>query len=248
MKTVIIEDNPSAQRLLSNLIEKYCTQLQVTGIASNVEEGLLLIDSTQPDLVFLDVEMPDGTGFELLEKLPQINFKVIFTTAHEKYALQAIKFSALDYLLKPIELAELLDAIKKAEEEVQKDLAEVKIKTLLKNLGIGQEHPKTIILKDKYGLQLTDVADIIRLEAMGSYTKFFIKDQAPILISKVLKEYGGLLPTAQFFRCHQSHIINMDFLLRYDKREGDVLLLKDGSKVPLAVRKRDALLEVINQR
>lgn len=248
MKTIIVEDNPAAQRLLSNLIGKYCKQLELLGIGSTIEEGLLLIDKHQPDLVFLDVEIGDKTSFDLLEQLPQVDFKVIFTTAHEKYALQAIKFSALDYLLKPVDLTELLDAINKAEEEVQKGLAEIKIKTLLNNVGGEQQLPKTIILKDKYGLQLVNVADIIRLEATGSYTKFFIKDQEPLLISKVLKEYVSMLPTSQFFRCHQSHLINLSFLLRYDKREGDVLMLKDGSKVPLAVRKRDAFLDMIASR
>ena len=248
MTTLIIEDNDSAKNILKTLIHSFCPDLAIVGEAKSMAEGLELIQEINPELVFLDIEMPDGTGFEILRQVNNVNFKVIFTTAHEKYALQAIKFSALDYLLKPIDPEELAQAVQKAREEIQKDISGIKIKTLLRNIDSNNHKSKTIILKDKYGIQLVNIEDIIRMEAMGSYTQFFIKDQSPLLTSKVLKEYEALLPNSQFFRCHQSHLINMDYLQRYDKREGDMLIMRGGSKVPLAIRKREILLEKINAK
>lgn len=177
-----------------------------------------------------------------------IHFKIIFITAHEKYALKAIKFSALDYLLKPISPEELIQAVSKAKQEIQKEITGLKVNALLQNLEPHSNNHKQIILKDKYGIQPTNISDIIRLEASGSYTQFFIQNQESIVVSRVLKEYAALLPEEQFFRCHQSHLINLDYLLRYDKRDGDFLILKDGTKVPLAMRKKELLLDKLRQR
>lgn len=247
MNWLIIEDNVSAKEMLEEFLLELYPNLDVIRGIDNITDGLKLIKEHRPELVFLDIELPDGTAFDLLKKLDKIDFKIIFTTAHEKYALKAIKYSALDYLLKPINVDELENAIEKAQEEVEKKNIEIKIKTLLKNIQDGDNHrSKRIILKDKYGIQIVNVHDIIRLEAMGNYTKFFVKNrEKPIVNSKILKEYTKLLPELSFFRCHQSHLININCLSRYDKREGDVLFLEDGSKVPLATRKREALLKKI---
>lgn len=246
MKTIIIDDNPSAQESLTELIAAYCPQLQLAGTALNIQQGQKLINQVSPALVFLDVEMPTGTGFHLLQQLAEIDFKVIFTTAHEKYALKAIKFSALDYLLKPIDAQELIEAVNKAEEQDnQPNDWELKMDTLFQNLNNHQDEQK-IMLRDKYGFQITPVKDIIRLEADKNYTYFFIKDQKPLLVSKPIKGYEKLLPPAQFFRCHRSHLVNLHYLLRYDKREGDMLILQDDSKVPISRRKLEVLLEKIN--
>jgi len=247
MRTIIVEDNPSAARVLRNLIREFSKDLQVLGTASNVIDGIKLVKEIIPELVFLDVELPPETGFELLQKLDTIDFKVIFTTAHEKYALQAIKFSALDFLLKPIDPEELEKAIRKAKETIEKEFEAIKIKTLLSNIKDEKDFPQKIALTDKYGLQIINIKDIIRLEAQGSYTKFFIKNQEILTTSKILKEYEKMLPPTKFFRSHQSHLINLEFLLRYDKRDGDVLILKDGSQVPLAIRKKEILLNIIHK-
>ena len=244
MKTIIIDDNESAQESLEELIQTYCPQLTLAGKAFNIQEGQKLIEQVSPALVFLDVEMPTGTGFELLQQLPEIYFKVIFTTAHEKYALKAIKFSALDYLLKPIDAEELVEAVSKTQQDTQQNEFELKMETLFQNLANNQTDQK-MMLRDKYGFQITSVKDIIRLEADRNYTHFFIKDQKPLLISKSLKDYEKLLPPEQFFRCHKSHIVNLNYLLRYDRREDDILIFQDGSKVPVARRKLEMLLERI---
>lgn len=248
MKTIIVDDNQQARNFLRTLIQQFCPELKLLGSASNIQEGRFLIEQVNPELVFLDVEMPNGTGFDLLQQLPQVDFKVIFTTAHEKYALQAIKCSALDYLLKPIDIEDLLLAVGKAKEERQQSTEEgtsqLKVQTLLQNLqATSAQGEQKLLLNDKYGMQVTQVKDIIRLKADNNYTHFFIKDQPPLLISKPLKDYESILPSQQFFRCHKSHLINLNYLLRYDKREDEVLILQDGSKVPVSRRKVDVLLE-----
>ena len=243
MKTIIIDDNQKATNFLKELIQHYCPNLKLLGSASNIQEGKTLIEQVMPELVFLDIEMPNGTGFDLLRQLPNLAFKVIFTTAHEKYALKAIKFSALDYLLKPIDLDDLQQAVQKAQEGAKGTFLQTQVKTLLQNLQTTPQEPARIILKDKYGMQVTKLQDIIRLEADNNYTKFVIKNQNILLLSKPLGDYEKILPQHQFFRCHKSHIVNLDYLLRYDKREDEVLIMQDGSKVPVSRRKLDILLE-----
>lgn len=240
---IIIDDNPNAQEFLAELLKTYCRDLTVLGKANDIFEGKKLIKELHPDLVFLDVEMPNGTGFDLLQQLEEINFKVIFTTAHEKYALKAIKYSALDYLLKPIDSNDLIEAIKKAQAENEQDFSKLKIKTLLQNLENSPVQTQKIMLKDKYGMQITPIQDIIHLEADNNYTRFFIKNQDSILVSKSLKEYEMILPKNHFFRCHKSHLVNLDYLVRYDKKDDDILILKNGNKVPVSRRKLEVLMD-----
>lgn len=243
MNTIIIDDNPNAQEFLEDLLKLYCQDLKLLGIANNIREGQQLIKELEPELVFLDVEMPNGTGFDLLQQLGDINFKVIFTTAHEKYAIKAIKYSALDYLLKPIDHNELIDAVKKAQTIDEQQSSQFKINNLLQNLGQNSAQAQKLILRDKYGMQVTTVQEIIHLEADDCYTKFFIRDQEPVIVSKSLKEYEAILPKEQFFRCHKSHLVNLDYLLRYDKKEDNILILKNGNQVPVSRRKLEFLID-----
>ncbi|HAS40723.1 MAG TPA: DNA-binding response regulator [Microscillaceae bacterium] len=249
MKAIIVDDNQKARKSLTEQIQRYCPNLELLGSASNIKEGKVFIEQTRPDLVFLDIEMPNGTGFDLLRQLPVVDFKVIFTTAHEKYALTAIKFSALDYLLKPIDLEELLLAVDKAKETTKEntgeEVSQLQIQTLLQNLHAPPTQQQKILLNDPYGVQVIFIDDIIRLKAENNYTQFFVKNQKPLLISKPLKDYEKILPAQKFFRCHKSHLVNLSYLQRYDRREDDVLIFQDGSKVPVSRRKVDVLLERI---
>lgn len=240
--TIIIDDNPDAQEILEDLLKAHCQEVTLVGKADNIFEGKKLIKALNPNLVFLDVEMPNGTGFDLLQQLENIDFKVIFTTAHEKYALKAIKYSALDYLLKPIEVNELIAAVIKAQKREETQLAQLKIHNLLQNLSKSSAQNQKIVLKDKYGMQVTTIQEIIHLEADDCYTRFFIQNQDPVMVSRPLKEYESLLPKELFFRCHKSHLINLDYLLRYDKKEDNIIILKNGNRVPVSRRKIEPLL------
>ena len=246
MKAALIEDNPSVKRTLIQLIKDYCPEVSIIGEAGNVKEGIQLLSNLKTDIVFLDVEMPDGTGFDILKGLKDIDFQVIFTTSHEKYAIKAIKYSAIDFLLKPVDPEELIEAVNKAKENINQSFTTEKIANLLKAVDNKSEEPQSLILRDKYGIQSVDLYEITYLESHGSYTKFYLTSGETLMISKGLKEYESLLPADQFFRCHQSYLINMNYLKRYDKRDGDYLILKDGSKVPLASRKKDILLQKFN--
>lgn len=243
MKTIIVEDDAPVLVAFLNLIKKFCPELEILGAATNITEAKQLIEEQSPELLFLDVEMPGGTGFELLKEIPEINFNVIFTTAHEKYALQAIKYSALDFLLKPIVPQDLIQAIEKAKIEFEKKANDLKIKALLHNMEEQNTKSKQIIVKDKYGFHVVNIKEIIRLEAENNYTKFILSDRDSFLTSKTLKEYENMLSKQNFFRSHQSHLVNLDYLTRYDKQKDDKLILKDGSEVPISARKKEVLLD-----
>ncbi|CAM1361483.1 conserved hypothetical protein [Tenacibaculum litopenaei] len=243
MQTVIIEDNKAAQKSLIRQLEKHCPNVHLCGVAETVETAIALITTTAPELVFLDVELPDGNGFDILESLPDKNFQLIFISSFQQYALQAIKYSALDYLLKPFDYEDLVTAVEKALTERHTHATSQKLDTLRENMTY--ERPHKLIVKDKHGLQIITINDIFHLEANGSYTEFFIKDQHSLMATKSIKEYQNLLPNQTFFRCHQSFLVNLNHLIRYDKREGDFLVLKNGYKVPLATRKKDTFLKIL---
>ena len=245
MKTIIIEDNLAAKESLKRLLISHCKDVTIVGEACNVKDALETINELKPSLIFLDVELPDGNGFDLLTKLTSVDFQIIFISSFKQYALKAIKFSALDYLLKPFDIDELKQAVQKAKQEIDIHETPRKIKTLTHNINQKSSIPDKLILKDKYGIQILTVNEIYHLQANGSYTEFYLKDKSPLIASKSLKEYQKLLSDSTFFRCHQSHIINLNHLCRYDKREGDFLILNNGNKVPLATRKRDTFFKII---
>lgn len=242
MKAVIVENHEDVRIVIQKMLADHCPEITAVENAGTVAEGIRQILHFQPQIVFLDVELPDGTSFDLMETIPEISFQPIFITAHEKYAIKAIKFSALDFLLKPIDKAEFTEAVKKAITKNKESETLQKVQTALYNSKNKLGGDSKIVLKDKYGLQIVLLKDIIRLEADGSYTDFYLTDGSTITISKGLKEYLEMLPTDLFFRSHNSHIINMNHLTRYDKKDGDWLFLSDDSKVPLAIRKKEALL------
>ena len=247
MNAVIIEDEPAVKRILVNLLKEYCPEIEVIGSADNVSSGITTVKNCKPELVFLDVELHDGTGFDVLKGLSFTGFQVIFITAHEKYALKAIKFSALDFLLKPIDADDLVEAVNKAKKALTSNWLSKKVKVLMQNLHQPNSTPDKIVLHDKYGIQIVETKDIIRLESAGSYTTFHLIGSSPFTVSKGLKEYEKMLDPEVFFRCHQSHLINLNFLSRYDRKNGDFLILKEDSKIPLAGRRREIMMEVIKK-
>lgn len=242
---VIVEDEKNSREGLKNLLEEFCPDTRVVGMAASAEEGIELIKRTQPDLVLLDIEMQTATGFDLLEKLDSIEFDVIFTTAYEQYALKAIKFSALDYLLKPIDVNELTNAINKVREKRKSPSANEQVELLLKNLKLENPNSHKITLSTSEGMVFIPVVEIIRCEAQGAYTTFFLKSGKKILVSKNLKEYETLLSEYKFFRIHNSHLINLAEVERYIKSDGGYVVMKDGSQAAISNTRKEEFLELM---
>lgn len=244
MKAVIVDDEKHVRETTGTLLSIYCPDITICGQAQNVSGGVELIRKEQPELVFLDVEMEDGTGFDLLSRFPERNFQVIFITGHNDYAIRAFKFSALDYILKPVDPEDLERAVKKAQKELASGESRLQLKALENNFS--DRKPSKIILKDSDNVYLISISEIIRCEADGNYTHFFLEDKRKLTISTTLKEYDQLLSDQGFFRSHQSHLINLNFFNRLEKKDGGIIYMKDGSAVPISTRKRDHLMKALN--
>ncbi|HZK07517.1 MAG TPA: LytTR family DNA-binding domain-containing protein [Bacteroidales bacterium] len=247
VKAVIIDDEKKSRQALISLLERYCHSVIILGEAEGVRSGVDLIKSTEPDVIFLDIQMQDGSGFRLLQYFDEINFEIVFTTAFDQYAIKAIKFSALDYLLKPIVPQELMDAVRKVEDikiARQQNISK-NIDVLLENIQNPAESRK-IILSTAEKIHVVDVDDIIRCESDNYYTNFFFKDGTKLLISKTLKENEYLLRGHQFIRSHKSHLINTKYIKGFLKGDGGFILMSDKSKVPVSRRRKELIMETLN--
>jgi len=240
MKAVIVEDEVHSRETLRNLLEEFCKDVTVAGMAGSVDEAVQVIRSVQPDILFLDIELQTGTGFDVLSKVSDMTFDVIFTTAYEHYAIRAIKFSSLDYLLKPIDVEELQQAISKARARHNAIYQKQQLDTLLANMA-GQ-HMKKICLATADRLEFVSVSDISLCEASGSYTNVYLKEGRKIMVSKHLKEYETLLADEQFMRVHNSYLVNLREVKQYVKSEGGYLLMNDNMQVSISPKKRDEFL------
>ena len=241
INVVIIDDEQGARELLSNMLKMLAPEFNILGEADGVETGLALIQNNTPDLVFLDIQMQDGTGFDLLSKLPNNSLKVIFVTAFHEHAIKAFEFSAIDYLLKPLTPDRLMNALSKVKKSMESEA--VNIQTLLANM---QSKDKKVVLKTSESVFVIDVADIIRCEAEGNYTTFFLNDGRSLLVSKIIKVYEDLLSAYNFFRSHQSHLVNMNFFDEYLRRD-EQIKMKNGELIPLASRKKEVFLARLSQ-
>ncbi len=241
LKVVIIDDEAPARKLISNVITSNFKELNVAGFGEDVKSGLEVINNCKPDIVFLDVDMPDGTGFNLLQKLPEVDFKLIFITAHSKYAIQAIKFSALDYFLKPIDIISFTESLTKIISSIKKEEQEIALSAFMNNMEDAKN--KKIVLNTSENIFVVNVSDIIRCFSEGNYTTFFVKDQPKIVTSTTLKEYDNLLSNYDFVRVHRSHLVNINFIQKYSKNNG-ILYMTDNSQCPVSFRKRDELLNL----
>lgn len=242
IRALLIDDEPKNNRILKLMLEEFCPQVQVEGQADNAEEGVKLIQDTEPDLVFLDIEMPYGSGFDLLDKLKPVSFEIIFITAFNNYSLKAIKYSALDYLLKPVNIDELIAAVGKASEKVATRNTNARIENLLYNLKRPQQGLQKIALPSKEGYVFVSITDIIRCESKGGYTTFYVKDMEKIVSSKNIKEYESLLTDDTFFRIHNSHIVNLNHVKKYHRGRGGYLEMEDGALIEVATRRKDELM------
>lgn len=245
LNVVIIEDEQNSLDVIVDILNNRC-KVNISGTASTVIESVQLLETYHPDLVLLDVNLPDGTCFDILNKLESHEFGIIFITAFEEYALKAIKFSALDYLLKPINPIELSEAIKHAEKELERKKNDIKLKALLSNIRNFSDNLKKIVLSTSDSLHVIDIQDITRCSADGSYTVFYLIDKRKIMVSRVLKEYDEMLEEFGFIRVHKSHLININHLERIEKNKGYFVVMKDKSEIPVSVRKRERLINILN--
>ena len=245
LRTLIIDDESHIRVTLSRFLAKHCPQAKLVGEAGSVEEGLAAIQRYHPDLVLLDIRMDDGTGFDLLRQLDQVDFKVIFVTAFEEYAVKAFKYSAVDFLLKPVNPQELAEAVNRAREMTLSEY-NTRLQALEDNFKAREAHKRKIILKTLENIYLMDVQDILFCESDGCYTSIQTDNGDRILTSRPLREYNELLEDAGFFRVHKSYLINLRHIKRFEKLDGGFIVLKDDYKIPVASRKKDELLEMLD--
>lgn len=243
ISVVIIDDEPRARETIINILQLSTRDIQILGEGESVKTAYKIICETSPDLILLDINLPDGSGFDLLKMFDKINFRVIFITAHEEYAVNAFKFSAIDYILKPISAGSLLSAIDKACDAIDNDQMALKLNVLLNNL----DKLKKIVLKTAESIHIINVEQIIRCEADVNYTHFYLDNAKHLIVSKPLKDYAEILEQAGFFRTHQSHLVNLEHIVRYDKTEGGHLVMDNESIVPVSTRKKDELLQVFEK-
>lgn len=245
---VVIEDELFSRELLNKLIDSYCTTtIKVVALASTVLEGINAIQKYQPDIVFLDVELHTGTGFDVLLHFPEPFFDVIFTTAYNHYAVKAIKFSAVDYLLKPIDVNELQEAVEKLSEKRKSGIDTAALKSLITNLQKPTDRAQTITLSTSDGLEFVPLNEIIHIEANGPYSTFFLDNNRKIMVSKNLKEYEMLLKDYSFLRIHNSHIINIKAVKKMIKTDGGYAIMSNGAQLIISPKKKDEFLKMISE-
>lgn len=243
---IIIDDELNNIENLKRILENQCKEVNVVGTAANADHAFQKINVYNPDLIFLDIQMPVKSGFDLLKMFREIHFEIVFITAYDKYGIQAIKFSALDYLLKPIVVEDLKLAVNKAKSRITQKQQNLNIENLLEYLKRGQSETPKIALPTLSEVYYVKTNEIIRCEALDNYTSFFLHDGERILVCKPLKEYAEILLPFQFIRTHQSHLVNIHFIKSYLKEDGGKLLMRDLTKIPISRQKRNVVKEALN--
>ncbi len=244
LKVVVIEDEQRTREAIIKIINDQCESLTVVAYGTDVQSGLEAIKNYQPDILTIDVELTDGSAFDILKKIDIVDFQIIFITAHEGYALQAIKFSAFDYILKPFSAIELEDVFNSARKKVMKEKSEASMETLLGHIENNED--KKIVLKTSDDIHLVKMSDIIRCEADSSYTSFMLKDGSQLTVSGNLKTFEEMLQAFYFFRVHHSHLVNLNEVKKFHRSSTAYVLMTDGSKIPVSIRKKERLIEKFN--
>jgi len=244
LRAVVIEDQPEIRKANKFLLTNNFPDIEIVGEADNVDDGIHVLKTAKPDLVLLDVEINGGTGFNILQKVRPYNFMVIFITAYDTFAIKAIKFSALDYILKPINETEFVQAIEEAIATYERRNVEIQVENLLDQVEQNTVNKK-IILRTQESIFLIDIQEIMYCESDNSYTTFHLSDGRNVLVSKGIKEYEQMLTSYHFFRSHQRYLVNLNHMERFDKADGGAIILRSGSSIPVSTRRKQALLEVL---
>lgn len=245
MKAVIIEDEDAARKSLKYLLKEYCPEVEVFGEADDVKTGVALLQKAKPDLAFMDIRLTSGTGFDILEELPELSCKIIFTTAYNEYAIKAFRYRAIDYLLKPLNPEELKEAVKKASQIIPDKSIGEKLEIFMSAYkpSFATASLRKIALPTLNGFQIEDINNILRIEADRNYCKVFLASGDELLICRTLKEMEELLQEKNFMRIHLSHLINLSYVKNYFRGRGGTVELSDGTKLEVSRNKKDELLE-----
>ncbi|NBA75362.1 response regulator [Emticicia sp. ODNR4P] len=246
MKAILIDDELHNLTNLQVLLNTYCPQVEVCALAQSAEQGKIAVKTYLPDLIFLDIQMPEQDGFAFLGSLDYYNFEVIFVTAYDQYAIQAMRFSAVDYLLKPINIKELVEAVNRAFKQNQLKSQHKQIEYLMDWFKVqSQKEEQRIALSTVEETRFAKVSEITRCESSNNYTTFFLSDNSKLLVSKPIYEYDELLSNYGFIRCHQSHLVNKAYIKSWLKEYGDFLLLNDGMQIPISRGKKQMVKEAL---
>jgi len=240
-KIILIDDEKKIQNTLKGIIESFVENVEIVALPNNVAEGIDQIIEYQPDIVFLDIDMPDGTGFDLLKKLPQINFSLIFCTAFDQYAVEAFKYNAIDYILKPFDVEDVTKAIDKAQKSLKVKEQQISIEQLLFQIKAPTKKRETLVLKTISDIFIVKIKEIYNCKSDGGYTTFMFADNKKITVSNSLKDYEEILFHHGFIKTHQSHIINPDYVERIHKKDGAYIILNNGREIPISSRKKDSV-------
>jgi two-component system LytT family response regulator len=245
MKAVIVDDEKDSREILANYVAKYCPDVTVCGFGESVSTGLEVIRKHQPDIVFLDIEMPYGNGFDLLEKCSDFTFETVFVTAFDNYAIQALNQSAAYYLLKPIDIDELLKAVEKIRAERQNGNYTQHAKVLLNNISADAQ--QKIMLPTMEGFEIVSISSILYCEAVDNFTRFFFEDGPSLLICRTLKYFEDILRMHRFFRIHRSYLINPNYVIRYSKGKGGFVTMKNNKELEISASKKKEFLELFDR-
>ncbi len=245
---IIVDDETRSVQTLETIITNFCIdKVSVIGTANNIEEAYPLIKKVNPNIVFLDIEMPHGSGFDLLEKFDSVNFEVIFTTGFDQYAVTAIKFSAIDYLLKPINITELQESIERAIKRIENRTSQNNFKVLIDNLKTPKDKNNKIPLPVINGLEFVTIGSIVYCEADEDYTHVFLVDGTKMIVTKSIKDFEDHLSNYDFFRTHHSYLINKAYIKKYTKGEGGTILTELNTEIPVSRRRKSEFLDWINE-
>lgn len=245
IRTIIIEDEPVSRDMLRLMLQRHKESIEIADACSNPAEGIESIAKHQPDLVFLDIQMPKMNGFDMLKKIGDISFEIIFTTAYDRYAIDAIRTSALDYLMKPVDDEDLTAAIGKCKERMAEKNTKQQLENLFRNLSNKNPLEKTLALAASDGISFVKMCDIVRVEANGRYARFYLVNKETILVSKTLGDYEEVLSANQFFRIHDSSIINLNHVKKYIRGDGGTVLLSDNTELDVARRRKEDFIRLI---
>lgn len=247
MTAIVIDDEYLSRQVISNMVTSYKSRIEIIGEADSVSSGIELVESKKPDLVFLDIEMKDGTGFDVLKKINYKNFNIIFTTAHDNYAIQAFQYSAINYLLKPISRHDLYFAITQAAEKISltEHTKQRQVNALIDNVQ-NSSFNKKLVLPDKDGYLIKPLNEIIRLEGYGNYSKVIFLDKSEFISSYSLSYYENFLTENGFFRIFKSHLINLSYVVRYQNTDGGTVIMADNSQLRISSLKKEAFKSLFN--